>query len=105
MENKNLEQQLNNEFSDFLKTKGLTAKFKLAFVNMKESAKEQHKKDVAEFNAVKAKSIEASNLTKEVFFAISIASTNVYSFDESKISLTFFKFLLTCLAIIHHLLH
>lgn len=58
MENKNLEQQLNNEFSEFLKTKGLTAKFKLAFANMKESAKEQHKKDVAEFNAVKAKSIE-----------------------------------------------
>jgi len=43
---------------EFLKTKGITAKFKLAFNNMKESAHIQHQKDVAAFNEVKAKSLE-----------------------------------------------
>ena len=50
--------ELNEQFVEFLHTKGIKAKFKLAFSNMKESAKEQHKKDVESFNEVKAKSIE-----------------------------------------------
>lgn len=50
--------ELNNEFSEFLKTKGIIAKFKLAFSNMSESTKKQHEKDVKDFNEAKAKSIE-----------------------------------------------
>ena len=51
-------EELNDQFVEFLHTKGIKAKFKLAFANMKESTKAQHEKDVANFNAVKAKSIE-----------------------------------------------
>jgi len=66
MENKGKTQQeieqemleLNEQFSAFLHTKGIAAKFKLAFNNMSESAKKQHAADVAEFEAVKAKSAE-----------------------------------------------
>ena len=50
--------ELNKQFSDFLHTKGIAAKFKLAFNNIGESAKKQHAADVAEFEAVKAKSAE-----------------------------------------------
>jgi len=50
--------ELNEQFSQFLHTKGIAAKFKLAFNNMGESAKKQHAADVAEFEAVKAKSAE-----------------------------------------------
>lgn len=35
--------ELNNQFVDFLKTKGIKAKFKLAFANMKESTKSNTK--------------------------------------------------------------
>lgn len=64
MENKTKTQQeieqemleLNEQFSSFLHTKGIAAKFKLAFNNMSESAKKQHAADVAEFEAVKAQS-------------------------------------------------
>lgn len=62
MENKNLnevlEKDVTEQFSEFLKTKGLTAKFKLAFENMKESAKIQHANDVEAFNEVKRQSLE-----------------------------------------------
>lgn len=51
-------EELNNQFVEFLHTKGIKAKFKLAFANMKESTKAQHEKDVANFNAVRTKSIE-----------------------------------------------
>ena len=50
--------ELNNQFSEFLKTKGIKAKFKLAFTNMAESAKKQHEQDVKNFKEVKEKSIE-----------------------------------------------
>lgn len=50
--------KLNEQFMEFLQTKGIKAKFKLAFTNMKESAKKQHAADVESFNEVKAKSIE-----------------------------------------------
>ena len=56
VENEMLE--LNNEFSEFLKTKGIKAKFKLVFNNMKESAKKQHEQDVKTFNEIKEKSNE-----------------------------------------------
>ena len=50
--------ELNEQFVEFLHTKGIKAKFKLAFANMKESARIQHQKDVKSFQEVKAKSIE-----------------------------------------------
>lgn len=50
--------ELNEQFVAFLHTKGIKAKFKLAFSNIKESAKIQHQKDVQSFQTVKAKSIE-----------------------------------------------
>ena len=50
--------ELNEQFATFLHTKGIAAKFKLAFNNIGESAKKQHAADVAEFEAVKAKSAE-----------------------------------------------
>ena len=50
--------ELNDQFSAFLHTKGIVAKFKLAFNNMSESARKQHAADVAEFEAVKAQSAE-----------------------------------------------
>lgn len=50
--------ELNEQFVEFLHTKGIKAKFKLAFSNMKESAKIQHQKDVQSFQTIKEKSIE-----------------------------------------------
>ena len=50
--------ELNNQFSEFLHTKGIKAKFKLAFSNMAESAKKQHEQDVKHFNEIKEKSKE-----------------------------------------------
>ena len=50
--------ELNNQFSEFLKTKGIKAKFKLAFSNMADSAKKQHAQDVKNFKEIKEKSIE-----------------------------------------------
>lgn len=45
--------ELNEQFSEFLHTKGLKAKFKLAFSNMAESARKQHVEDVKRFNEIK----------------------------------------------------
>ena len=50
--------ELNEQFAAFLHTRGIAAKFKLAFNNMSESAKKQHAADVADFEAVKAQSAE-----------------------------------------------
>ena len=66
MENRNKTQQeieqemleLNEQFNQFLHTKGIKSKFKVAFANMAESARKQHAEDKANFEAVKAKSIE-----------------------------------------------
>ena len=44
---------LNEQFSEFLHTKGIKAKFKLAFNNIAESMKKQHQQDVENFNKVK----------------------------------------------------
>lgn len=51
-------QAVNEQFGEFLRTKGIAAKFKLAFGNMSESAHRQHEADVANFEAVKAQSAE-----------------------------------------------
>ena len=53
-----MEKELTNQFDEFLKTKGIKAKFKLAFENMKESTKAQHEQDVKNFNQIKEQSIE-----------------------------------------------
>jgi hypothetical protein len=50
--------ELNNQFSEFLHTKGIAAKFKLAFSNMAQSAAKQKEIDKANFAAQKAKSAE-----------------------------------------------
>lgn len=50
--------ELNRQFSEFLHTKGIATKFKLAFSNMGEAAHTQHEQDVAQFEAVKAQSAE-----------------------------------------------
>lgn len=50
--------ELNEQFSAFLHTKGIVAKFKLAFSDMADSARAQHEADVANFEAVKAQSAE-----------------------------------------------
>ena len=50
--------ELNEQFSAFLHTKGIVAKFKLAFSDMADSARAQHAADVASFEAVKAQSAE-----------------------------------------------
>lgn len=50
--------ELNNQFSEFLHTKGIKAKFKLAFSNMAESANIQREKDKQNFSTIKQKSIE-----------------------------------------------
>ena len=50
--------ELNDQFAAFLHTKGIVAKFKLAFNNMGESARKQHETDAREFEAVKARSAE-----------------------------------------------
>lgn len=60
MENKlNQEvKELNEQFKEFLATKGIKAKFNLAINNMKEYTRIQHEKDVKNFNEIKQKSIE-----------------------------------------------
>lgn len=50
--------ELNEKFGAFLKTKGISAKFKLAFSDIAESAQKQHDNDKANFEAVKAQSAE-----------------------------------------------
>lgn len=50
--------ELNQQFGEFLHTKGIGAKFKVAFGNMEQSAHKQHEADKANFEAVKAQSAE-----------------------------------------------
>lgn len=50
--------ELNKQFGEFLHTKGIAAKFKLAFANMGDSAAKQHEADKAQYEAVKAQSAE-----------------------------------------------
>lgn len=50
--------ELNEQFSAFLHTKGIGAKFRVAIENMGQSAHQQHEADKANFEAVKARSAE-----------------------------------------------
>lgn len=50
--------ELNEQFGAFLHTKGIGAKFKVAFANMGESAHKQHEADKANYEAVKAQFAE-----------------------------------------------
>ncbi len=47
--------ELGDQFSEFLHTKGIVAKFKLAFANMGESARKQHEQDKLRLEEEKAK--------------------------------------------------
>ena len=58
MDNMNEVKEINEQFVEFLHTKGIKAKFKLAFSNIVESAKAQHEKDVLEFERIKEESKE-----------------------------------------------
>ena len=64
MENKTQEQieeemlELNSQFGEFLHTKGIRAKFKLAFSNMADSARAQKQQDKENFKKIKEKSAE-----------------------------------------------
>lgn len=49
---------VNQQFTDFLKTKGIKARFKLAFSNMKDNAAVQHQESVREFKEIKKESRE-----------------------------------------------
>lgn len=49
---------VNEQFSEFLKTKGIKAKFNLVVENLKENTRAQHAADVKQFNEIKQKSIE-----------------------------------------------
>lgn len=58
---KEIEQEMvkvNEQFGEFLHTKGITAKFKLAFENMAESVHKQREISNANFEAIKAQSEE-----------------------------------------------
>lgn len=50
--------ELNEQFSDFLHTKGIGAKFKIAFGNMKHSANKHYESNKANYEAIKAQSLE-----------------------------------------------
>lgn len=50
--------ELNEQFREFLHTKGIAAKFKLAFSNIGESTTKQHEVDKANFERVKKQSTE-----------------------------------------------
>lgn len=45
--------EINNQFNEFCKTKGIVAKFKLSFEQMAQNAKAQHEQDKANIEAVK----------------------------------------------------
>ncbi len=49
-------EEINNQFSEFLHTKGIVAKFKLAFSNMGEAARAQRDADKEQIEKVKAES-------------------------------------------------
>ncbi len=50
--------ELGDQFSEFLHAKGIIAKFKLAFANMGESAREQREQDKLQIQKVKAEAKE-----------------------------------------------
>lgn len=61
--------ELNAQFSEFLRTKGIAAKFRLAFANMGESAAKQHEEDKASFEEIKRQSAEENKEFTEFLHA------------------------------------
>lgn len=55
-----MEQEISRQFEEFCQTKGITAKFKVAFANMAENTRRQKEADKANFEEVKRKSAEAN---------------------------------------------
>ncbi len=53
-------EEISKQFEEFCHTKGIVAKFKLAFENMAEGARKQREADKASFEEVKRKSAEAN---------------------------------------------
>ena len=53
-----MEQEISRQFEEFCRTKGITAKFKVAFANMAENTRRQKEADKANFEEVKRKSAE-----------------------------------------------
>ncbi|MDE6655854.1 MAG: hypothetical protein K2J85_02560, partial [Anaeroplasmataceae bacterium] len=51
-------EEISKEFSEFCHTKGIIAKFRLAFANMAESTRKQREADKAQFEEVKRQSAE-----------------------------------------------
>lgn len=51
-------QRLNEQFGEFLHTKGIAAKFKLSLSDIEDSAKKRHEADKAQLEAVKARTAE-----------------------------------------------
>lgn len=49
---------ITNQFNEFCHTKGITAKFKVAFANMSENTRNQHEMDKKEFEKIKRQSVE-----------------------------------------------
>lgn len=53
-----MEQEISGQFEEFCRTKGITAKFKVAFANMAENTRRQKEADKANFEEAKRKSAE-----------------------------------------------
>ncbi len=53
-------EEISKQFEEFCHTKGIAAKFKVAFGNMAESARKQKEADKAQFEEVKRQSAEAN---------------------------------------------
>ena len=53
-------EEISKQFEEFCHTKGIVAKFKLAFANMAEGARKQREADKAAFEEVKRQSAEAN---------------------------------------------
>lgn len=64
-----MEQEISRQFEEFCQTKGITAKFKVAFANMAENTRRQKEADKANFEEVKRKSAEANPEFTEFLYA------------------------------------
>lgn len=54
------QEEISEQFEEFCRTKGIAAKFRVAFSNMAESARKQKEADKAQFEEVKRRSAEAN---------------------------------------------
>lgn len=60
-------EEISKQFEEFCHTKGIVAKFKLAFAQMGENARKQKEADKAQFEEVKRQSAEATPRIYGVF--------------------------------------